>query len=105
MKKITYIVFIGLLFHFGMLVSAQENGEKISLSEEQKRFDLDGNGTLSADENQLMQQVKNIETLSGSKLSSEEIKRLTTNSQDGPPPGFIGVPPPGTGWCASSTNW
>lgn len=103
MRKIIYIVFIGLLFqivsigllfHFGMLVSAQENGEKTSLSEDQKRFDLDGNGTLSADENQLMQQVKNIETLSGSKLSSEEIKRLTTNSQDGPPPGFVGAPPP-----------
>ncbi len=97
MKKITYIVFIGLLFQLGMFVSAQENGEKTSLSEEQKRFDLDGNGTLSADENQLMQQVKNIETLSGSKLSSEEIKRLSTNSQGGLPPGFVGGPPPGTG--------
>ncbi len=96
MKKITYIVFVGLVFHFGMFVFAQENGEKTSLSEDQKRFDLDGNGTLSADENQFMQQVKNIETLSGSKLSSEEIKRLTTNSPDGPRPGFVGGPPPGT---------
>ena len=94
MKKITYIVFIGLLFQLGMFVSAQENGEKTSLSEEQKRFDLDGNGTLSADENQLMQQVKTIETLSGSKLSSEEIKRLSTSSQGEPPPGFVGGPPP-----------
>ena len=95
MKKITYIVFIGLLFQLGMFVPAQENGEKTSLSKEQKRFDLDGNGTLSADENQLMQQVKTIETLSGSKLSSEEIKKLSTNSQGGPPPGFVGGPPQG----------
>ena len=97
MKKITYVVFVGLLFHFGMVVSAQENEEKTSLSEEQKRFDLDGNGTLNADENQLMQQVQNIETVSGSKLSSEEIKRLTANNPDGPPPGFVGAPPPQTG--------
>ena len=94
MKKITYVVFIGLLFQLGMFVSAQENGEKTSLSEEQKRFDLDGNGTLSADEDHLMQQVKTIETLSGSKLSSEEIKGLSTNAADGPPPGFVGGPRP-----------
>ena len=60
-----------------------------------KGLNLDGNGTLSADENQLMQQVKTIETLSGSKLSSEEIKKLSTNSQGGPPPGFVGGPPQG----------
>ena len=104
MKKIACVVCIGLLFQLGIFivlqfqlgkfVSAQENGENTSLSEEQKRFDLDGNGTLSADENQLMQQVKTIETLSGSKLSSEEIKGLSTNAPGAPLPGFVGGPPP-----------
>lgn len=90
MKHITIIVLIGSIFCFGMFVSAQQNGEKTQLSKEQKRFDLDDNGILSPGENQLMLQVQSLEALTDSKLTSEEIERMSGDR----PGGERGGPPP-----------
>ena len=99
MKHITIIVLIGSVFCFGLFVSAQENGETVKLSKEQKRFDLDDNGVLSPDENQLMLRVQSLEALTNSKLTHEEIERMSGNRPDrdrgGPPPGADGRPPAG----------
>ena len=94
MKHITILILIGFILCFGMFVSAQENGATAQLSKEQKRFDLDGNGVLSPDENQLMRDVQNVEAFTGSKLTGEEIKRMSGNRPAGLPPGFSGAPPP-----------
>ncbi len=94
MKHITTIVLIGFIFCFGLFVSAQENGETAKLSKEQKRFDLDNNGVLSPDENQLMLRVQSLEALTNSKLTNAEIERMSGN-RGGPPPGADGGPPGG----------
>ena len=70
--------------------NAQDNQESQKLSDEQKRFDLDGNGTLSDEENDLMLRIASIEALTGNKLTDEEIKRMHDNQ--GPDMGFGGPP-------------
>ena len=52
LKPITLIVLI--ILGWAIHANAQDNQETPKLSDEQKRFDLDGNGTLSDEENDLM---------------------------------------------------
>lgn len=97
MKHITFIVSIGFILCIGTMATAQENEETTQLSKEQKRFDLDDNGVLSPGENQLMLQVQSLEALTDSKLTSEEIEKMSGNRPDAdrgaPLPGFQGGPP------------
>ena len=99
MKQIRILLLIGIIFCFATNIYAQDNSTTTKLTEEQKRFDLDGNGTLSPDENFLMLRITNIEAFTGSKLSREEIEKFRENAQPdfggGPPPGFGGGPPQG----------
>ena len=80
------LIIMGWAIH----ANAQDNQEPPKLSDEQKRFDLDKNGTLSDDESDLMQRVKGIEALTGNKLTDTEIKGMHDNQ--GPDPGFGGPP-------------
>ena len=54
MKHLRLIALIGLIFGLVAYSYAQENGEAPKLTDEQKRFDLDGNGRLSPEEDGLM---------------------------------------------------
>lgn len=94
MKHLKIIVIIGLIFGFVTYATAQEKEKPPQLSEEEKRFDLDGNGTLSSEENQLMLRVTTLEAFTDSKLSNEEIKKMADRDGGGPPPGFGDGPPP-----------
>lgn len=77
MKHLKSIILIVLItISWTVHVNAQDNQEPPKLSDEQKRFDLNGNGTLSDEENDLMLRVTSIEALTGNKLTDEEIKRM-----------------------------
>ena len=90
-KKFKTLAFVILIIMgWAIHASAQDNQEPPKLSDEQKRFDLDANGTLSDDENDLMQRVKSIEALTGNKLTDAEIKNM--HDDQGPNPGFGGPP-------------
>lgn len=98
MKQIKLILLLGIIFCFVTYTYAQDSASSQKLTEEQQRFDFDGNGTLSPEENLVMLRVIGIEALSGSKLSKEEIEGFRVSSEpgfgDGPPPGFRGGGPP-----------
>ena len=73
-------------------INAQEDDKSPKLSEEQKRFDLDGNGVLSLEENELMLHVVGLEAFTGTQLTREEIERANggrVGNRDvrGDPPG------------------
>ena len=71
-------------------VNAQDNQEPPKLSDDQKRFDLNGDGELSSEEGDLMLRVTSIEALTGNTLTPEEIKRM--QDDQGPDMGFGGPP-------------
>ena len=95
MKQIKLIVLIGIIICSGTYANAQENEATPKLTAEQKRFDLDGNGRLSPEEDQLMLRIITLEAFMDSKLSREEIQEMAGNrpNRDGGPPGFSGGPP------------
>ena len=99
MKQIRILLLIGIILCFATHVYAQDNSTTKKLTEDQKRFDRDGNGTLNPDENFLMLRITSLEALTGSKLTPEEIEKFQENVQSdfrgGPPPGFGGGPPQG----------
>ncbi len=101
MKHIKLIAIIGLIFSFSTYIYANVNEESSKLTEEEKRFDLNGNGELSLEEKSLMLRITGIEAFSGSKFSREEIENMRDNQPQGfsggPPQGFTGGRPPGFG--------
>ena len=101
MKQTKILLLFGIIFCFFTYAYAQDNATSQKLTEDQKRFDFDGNGTLSPEENLVMFRVKNIEVFSDSKLSEEEIERFRDvaglDFGNGPTPGFGGGPPQGFG--------
>ena len=89
MKPIKLILLTGLIIiGWTLHVSAQENQESPKLSDEQKRFDLNRDGELSSEENELMLRVTSIEGFTGNKFSREDIERMQRNSD--PDRGFGG---------------
>ena len=85
-KVITVFTFI-IISWIVMHADAQDdqNGEKsVKLSEEQKRFDLDSDGALSPEENELMLRVTGLEAFTGDTLSQEEIASMGRNSNTQP---------------------
>ena len=83
-----------------MPVDAQDNqnSEKSAkLSDDQKRFDLNSDGTLSPEENELMFRVTSLEAFTGDTLSREEIASMGRNSNIQPDRGPGGMPPGGFG--------
>lgn len=99
MQQIRVLVTLFIVFCFITYVNAQDSSTTAPLTDDEKRFDFDKNGTLNPEENTLMLQVINIETFSGSKLSDEEIKRMGgaffAEAGNNPSPGIGGGPPGG----------
>ena len=94
MKQLKSILLIALIIiGWTLHVNAQENQESPKLSDEQKRFDLNRDGELSSEENELMLRVTSIEGFTGNKFSREDIERMQRNSAPGRDFG-------GTGWNA-----
>lgn len=83
MKQFNGITLI-LLIIIGWVVyaNAQDSPKSPKLSDEQKRFDLDGNDKLNDEENELMLRVTGLEAFTGDKLSREEIERMQRNLDD-----------------------
>ena len=96
-KHIKLIALISIFFCVATYAYAQENEDTSKLSEEQKRFDLDGNGVLSPEEDQLMLRITSLEAFTDSKLSREEIEKIAGNRSDRDdgrtPTNFRGAPP------------
>ena len=88
LKSITLIALI--IMGWAIHANAQDNQDTPKLSDEQKRFDLNGDGELSNEEGDLMLRVASIEALTGNTLTPEEIKRM--QDDQGPDMGFGGPP-------------
>ena len=87
MKQLKSIILIVLIIlGWATHANAQENKESLKLSDEQKRFDLNGDGKLSDEEDELMLRVTGLEAFTGDKLSSEEIEKMQQSA--GPDRGF-----------------
>ncbi len=105
MKHLKVIIALMLITAgWTMHVNAQDNEKSAELSDEQKRFDLNGDGKLSDEEDDLRLRVTGLEAFTGDKLSHEEIQKIQSNTPPdrsfgrgpgGMPP--FGMPPFGFG--------
>ena len=82
MKRTILVALITLIAGLAMNANAK-------LSDEQKRFDLDGNGALSPEEDELMLRVTGLEAFTGEKFTREDIEDVNRSlnadrNADGP---------------------
>ena len=85
-------IFMLIMAGWAMETTAQDDPKPAKLSDEQKRFDLNGDGNLSTEENALRERVTGLEAFTGDKFNREEIEQM---GRGGPPRG--GMPPFGRG--------
>ena len=92
MKQLTVIITLMLIAAgWTMHANAQNNEASSKLTDEQKRFDLNGDGKLSDEESELMLRVTGLEAFTGDKLSREDLEKMQRNTGFRGPPG--GMPP------------
>ncbi len=92
LKSIALIVLIAM----GWIISAdaQDDQKAPKLSDEQKRFDHNGDGKLSDEEQAVMLRVTNVEAFTGDKLSREEVEKIRASmAPDGGGADFGRMPP------------
>ena len=99
MKRLKIVITLMLITTgWTLQTNAQDNEPPAKLTGEQKRFDLNGDGKLSAEEDDLRLRVTSLEAFTGDKLSREEIEKIQSNTSPdrgfGPPGG---MPPFGGG--------
>ena len=99
MKQLKIIIALMLITAgWTMQTNAQTNEKSAKLTDAQKRFDLNGDGKLSDEEDDLRLRVTGLEAFTGDKLSREEIEQIQSNMRPdrgfGPPGG---MPPFGGG--------
>ena len=80
-KHIT-ISFVGTLLALLMLVSVNASAQN-TLSAEEKRFDLNGNGQLSEDEREIMIEIIALEAFTGMQFTAQEIREEHGTSERG----------------------
>lgn len=96
MKQLKSIAFIAIIIMgWAMLGSAQDDKESPKLTDEQKRFDLNGDGKLNAEEDELMLRVTGLEAFTGDKFTREDIEKIQRGAASNRGPG--GMPPFGGG--------
>lgn len=88
--KITIALILIIIAGWTMHANAQDNQQSPTLTDEQKRFDLNGDGKLSDEEDNLRLRVTGLEAFTGDKLSREEIEKMQSNIS--PDRGFGGGP-------------
>ena len=81
LRNIIAIPFVTLLALF-MLIPVNASAQN-RLSEEDKRFDLNGNGQLSEDEIEIMLEVITLEAFTGVQLTAQEIRERQGESESG----------------------
>ena len=86
MKQLKSITLIVLMIMGSVTYADAQEAPK--LSDEQKRFDLNGDGKLSNEEDELMLRVTGLEAFTGDKLSREEIEKMRQSAA--PDRGFGG---------------
>ena len=74
LKSIALIVLIAMSWIIS--ADAQDDQNAPKLSDEQKRFDHNGDGKLSDEEQAVMLRVTNVEAFTGDKLSREEVEKI-----------------------------
>ena len=100
MKHLKTIIALMLITACWVLqVNAEVNESSAKLTDEQKRFDLNGDGKLSDEEDDLRLRITGLEAFTGDKLSREEIEKMQSSIP--PDRGFGrgpgGMPPFGGG--------
>ena len=100
MKSLKTIIALMLITACWTLqVNAEDNESPAKLTDEQKRFDLNDDGKLSDEEDDLRLRITGLEAFTGDKLSREEIEKMQSNIP--PDRGFGrgtgGMPPFGGG--------
>jgi len=100
MKQLKIIIALMLITaSWTLQANAQDTESSAKLTDEQKRFDLNGDGKLSDEEDELRFRVTGLEAFTGDKLSREEIEKMQSSMP--PDRGFGrgpgGMPPFGGG--------